>query len=216
MRPLPRMRAGALPRRVRAGAGAVGRGGGGSGGGRRGGGLRGSARGHGVLPPPAAGAGELAGLLAPCLEPSTAFSAATVAAVAAYSAAVALPRWPAVRGVFLASPPLYAAGTALAVGVAAAAGRNLVWVWPILRQGLAPSLASISAALADPPLVAFVWVQLLLMDLVMARHVHKDGLRAGVPTQHSLILCFMVGPLGILSHLLTFALWRQKERWVGA
>ena len=117
---------------------------------------------------------------------------------------------------FLASPPLYAAGTALAAGIAAAAGRSLVWVWPILRQGLAPSLASISAALADPPLVAFVWVQLLLMDLVMARHVHKDGLRAGVPTQHSLILCFMVGPLGILSHLLTLALWKQKERWVGA
>ena len=194
---------------------------GGGGGGRLVAGRPGGARGRRDLPPPAAGAGALAALpglplLAPCLAPPAAFSTATVAAVAVYTAAVALPRWPAVRGVFLASPPLYAAGAALAAGVAAAAGRSLFWVWPILRQGLAPSLSSISTALADPPLVAFVWVQLLLMDMVMARHVHKDGLRAGVPTQHSLVLCFMVGPLGILSHLLTSAFWRLKGPRVGA
>jgi hypothetical protein len=30
-----------------------------------------------------------------------------------------------------------------------------------------------------------------------------DGLRQLVPTAHSVLLCFMVGPLGLLSHLAT-------------
>ena len=154
----------------------------------------------------------LAGLLAPCLEPSAAFSAATVVAVAAYTAAVAKPRWKTVRGLFLASPALYTAGVLLAAAVAAASGTSLLWVWPLLQQGLVPSLVSICAALSDAPLVACVWVQLLLMDMVMARHVHADGLRNGIPTPHSLVLCFMVGPLGILSHLLTSKLWRRRNR----
>ena len=153
----------------------------------------------------------LARLLAPCLEPSAAFSAATVFAVAAYTAAIAKPRWQTVRGLFLASPALYTAGVLLAAAVAATSGTSLLWVWPLLQQGLAPSLASICAALSDAPLVACVWVQLLLMDMVMARHVHADGLRNGIPTPHSLILCFMVGPLGILSHLLTSKLWRRRN-----
>jgi len=153
----------------------------------------------------------LAGLLAPCLEPSAAFSAATVFAVAVYTAAVAKPRWQTVRGLFLASPALYTAGVLLAAAVAATSGTSLLWVWPLLQQGLAPSLASICAALSDAPLVACVWVQLLLMDMVMARQVHADGLRNGIPTPHSLILCFMVGPLGILSHLLTSKLWRRRN-----
>ena len=41
-----------------------------------------------------------------------------------------------------------------------------------------------------------------------ARSVLLDGLRARVPTPHSLALCFMFGPLGVLSHLLT--------RWAAA
>lgn len=35
------------------------------------------------------------------------------------------------------------------------------------------------------------------------RWVYLDGLRSHIPTLHSAILCFMVGPLGVLSHLLT-------------
>lgn len=30
-----------------------------------------------------------------------------------------------------------------------------------------------------------------------------DGLRQLIPTWHSVLLCFMVGPLGVLSHLAT-------------
>ena len=35
------------------------------------------------------------------------------------------------------------------------------------------------------------------------RWVYEDGLAAGVPVGHSAVLCFMVGPLGLLCHLAT-------------
>lgn len=37
------------------------------------------------------------------------------------------------------------------------------------------------------------------------RHVYLDGMRAGVPTRLSLVLCMMFGPLGLLAHLITRA-----------
>lgn len=47
----------------------------------------------------------------------------------------------------------------------------------------------------------------------LRRAVLLDGLRLLVPTAHSVLLCFMVGPLGLLSHLLTRALvhWQRKD-----
>jgi hypothetical protein len=40
-----------------------------------------------------------------------------------------------------------------------------------------------------------------------------DGLRLLVPTAHSVLLCFMVGPLGLLSHLATRVIvhWRRRD-----
>ena len=35
------------------------------------------------------------------------------------------------------------------------------------------------------------------------REVWMDGLKHGTATGHSVILCFMFGPLGILSHMAT-------------
>jgi hypothetical protein len=45
------------------------------------------------------------------------------------------------------------------------------------------------------------------------REVWRDGLRHGVLTAHSVILCFMFGPTGILSHMMTKAAisWWQKR-----
>jgi hypothetical protein len=41
--------------------------------------------------------------------------------------------------------------------------------------------------------------------LYVRRYVWADGLNFLVPTAHSLLLCFMMGPLGLLSHMLTKA-----------
>lgn len=44
------------------------------------------------------------------------------------------------------------------------------------------------------------------------RYVYFEGLRERVPTGHSLVLCFMVGPLGLLSHMITCSLHRSLRR----
>ena len=48
--------------------------------------------------------------------------------------------------------------------------------------------------------------------VVTCRHVYLDGLKKQVFTAHSIILCFMFGPTGLLSHMFTnrFA-ERRKE-----
>jgi len=46
----------------------------------------------------------------------------------------------------------------------------------------------------------------------MHRHVWQDGLREGVLTAHSILLCFMVGPLGMLSHIITKVAARQWRK----
>ncbi|KAK9867253.1 hypothetical protein WJX84_007702 [Apatococcus fuscideae] len=43
-----------------------------------------------------------------------------------------------------------------------------------------------------------------------AAHVYLDGLRRSVPTAHSIILCFMVGPLGLMSHFATRAITGEQ------
>lgn len=44
------------------------------------------------------------------------------------------------------------------------------------------------------------------------RSVLQDGMKFLVPTAHSVLLCFMFGPLGVLSHLLTKALMGKRRR----
>ena len=47
------------------------------------------------------------------------------------------------------------------------------------------------------------------------RSVFLSGLSERVPTGHSVVLCFMFGPLGVLSHTLTRAASRTWWRWRG-
>ena len=47
---------------------------------------------------------------------------------------------------------------------------------------------------------------------VPCRELWLDGLRHAIPTGHSVILCFMFGPLGMLSHMVTRAIRRRPEQ----
>ncbi|GMH39964.1 hypothetical protein BSKO_07868 [Bryopsis sp. KO-2023] len=60
-----------------------------------------------------------------------------------------------------------------------------------------------AANLSKPTFTALAWVHLLLLDFVLAREVFLDGLEKGIFTAHSVILCFMFGPTGLVSHYLT-------------
>ena len=50
------------------------------------------------------------------------------------------------------------------------------------------------------------------MDLFVGRYIYWQGQETGVWTVHSLILCLFAGPIGLLSHIITF--WIQKK-WLG-
>ena len=60
------------------------------------------------------------------------------------------------------------------------------------------------------------WVHLVALDLFVARFVYLDGAKysasagdlvAPVPVRHSLVLCCMFGPLGLMSHAITRWFW---------
>jgi Domain of unknown function (DUF4281) len=48
-----------------------------------------------------------------------------------------------------------------------------------------------------------VWLNLLMLDFLMAREVALDAAERAIFAAHSIILCFMCGPVGFLSHLTT-------------
>jgi len=68
---------------------------------------------------------------------------------------------------------------------------------------------SIATLFKDEATVALAWVHLLMLDLLQARYVLLDALRNHVPYKHSIVLCFMFGPTGLLSHLITRSLSRR-------
>ncbi|KAH8937926.1 hypothetical protein BDL97_16G055800 [Sphagnum fallax] len=68
-----------------------------------------------------------------------------------------------------------------------------------------PELPGITRMFSSTITVASAWIHLLAVDLFCGRHVYLDGLQHNVETRHSLVLCLMMCPIGIISHLLTKA-----------
>jgi hypothetical protein len=58
---------------------------------------------------------------------------------------------------------------------------------------------------------AVVWLNLLMLDFLMAREVALDAAERAIFAAHSVILCFMCGPVGLLSHLTTKKLMAKPE-----
>jgi len=51
--------------------------------------------------------------------------------------------------------------------------------------------------------VASAWIHLLAVDLFAARQVYHDGLKNNIETRHSVSLCLLFCPVGILCHVAT-------------
>jgi hypothetical protein len=60
-----------------------------------------------------------------------------------------------------------------------------------------------------PVFVAEEWAHVLAWDLFVGRWIYLDGLKKEIPTPHSLFFCFLLGPLGLIIHLVTRALWKR-------
>ncbi|WP_017301712.1 ABA4-like family protein [Nodosilinea nodulosa] len=70
-------------------------------------------------------------------------------------------------------------------------------------------LSDLAALFANPHVTATGWVHYLVFDLFVGRWIYWQGQESGVFTRHSCALCLFAGPLGLLSHLLTDALWKR-------
>jgi hypothetical protein len=57
-----------------------------------------------------------------------------------------------------------------------------------------------------PNFVSEEWSHVLTWDLFVGRWIWLDGLRRGIFTSHSVLLCNLIGPPGLLLHWLTSAL----------
>ncbi|MGF1571222.1 MAG: ABA4-like family protein [Nodosilinea sp.] len=71
------------------------------------------------------------------------------------------------------------------------------------------SLVDLAALFANPHVTATGWVHYLVFDLFVGRWIYWQGQESGLFTRHSLALCLFAGPLGLLSHLATEAVWRR-------
>ncbi|WP_096594283.1 abscisic acid-deficient protein Aba4 family protein [Calothrix sp. NIES-2098] len=71
-----------------------------------------------------------------------------------------------------------------------------------------PQLADIARFFADEKAAATGWIHFLVMDLFVGRWIYWQGQTTGIWTIHSLVLCLFAGPLGVLSHILTY--WITK------
>ncbi|KAI3429270.1 hypothetical protein D9Q98_005367 [Chlorella vulgaris] len=172
-----------------------------------------AARGGGAAAKAAAAAAAAAAAQQEALV-SQLFAASTVYAVAVAALMVLLPRWSVTRRVVRS--PLVLGPLALVYGLL------LVWSWQpdtlslILPGSLAegikglspqfmPSIAGICTLFSRWLNAASLWVHLLAVNLFAAREMYLEGQAHGVPTQHSILLCMTVAPIGLLSHAVTKA-----------
>ncbi|MDB9510181.1 ABA4-like family protein [Kamptonema animale CS-326] len=67
-----------------------------------------------------------------------------------------------------------------------------------------PKLADIARFFADEKATATGWIHFLVMDLFVGRWIYWEGQRTGVWTIHSLALSLFAGPMGLISHIVTY------------
>eukprot|EP00892_Ulva_mutabilis_P010842 jgi/Ulvmu1/812/UM010_0186.1 len=146
------------------------------------------------------------------LSPDQLFNTATAAMVPVYGILLACPKsWVVYRVVTShAVPFVLCAGWMAAVGVAASDISQVPQVVQTATGAMHSGMAAISKVFMEKWFTAIAWLNLLMLDFLMAREIALDAVDRGIVSAHSVILCFMCGPLGYLSHLLTKAIFVPK------
>jgi len=124
---------------------------------------------------------------------------------------IALPGWSVTRRV-IASPWIAAPAAAL----------YLVLVLPglpgVVGAVSSPSLEAIAPLLGTPEGATVAWVHFLAFDLFVGRWVYLDARARGITpwlTSPLLLLTLMLGPTGLLGHLLVRGRFRAAGAAVG-
>ncbi|KAK1423483.1 hypothetical protein QVD17_18786 [Tagetes erecta] len=66
-------------------------------------------------------------------------------------------------------------------------------------------LPAVAKMFSSEMTLASAWIHLLAIDLFAARQVYHDGLENKIETRHSVFLCLLSCPIGILVHAITKA-----------
>jgi len=93
---------------------------------------------------------------------------------------------------------------ALACGYAAVIGWKLAMGGP--PPGDLSTLGGLKAAFSDDWVFAAAWTHYLVFDMVVGSWIARDAVRLGVPwplRSLSLLLTFLLGPVGFLLHIIT-------------
>jgi hypothetical protein len=131
------------------------------------------------------------------------FNAANLFVLPFWTLMILLPNWAWSRRILSSFLPFV--GLALLY-----VGLLLVSLTPESVQAMSnPQLAEIAHFFSEESAAATGWVHFLVMDLFIGRWIYWEGQRTGMWTIHSLVLCLFAGPLGLLSHILTAAVWER-------
>ncbi|MBW4562683.1 MAG: DUF4281 domain-containing protein [Mojavia pulchra JT2-VF2] len=130
------------------------------------------------------------------------FNAANLFVLPFWALMILLPNWKVTRRVMESYLPfVLLAGAYLYLFINSITPEN--------AQALSnPQLADIARFFADEKAAATGWIHFLVMDLFVGRWIYWEGQKTGIWTIHSLALCLFAGPLGVLSHILTY--WITK------
>ncbi|KAK1439100.1 hypothetical protein QVD17_04915 [Tagetes erecta] len=133
-----------------------------------------------------------------------AFTLGTAAVLPFYTLMVAAPRAELTKKCMRSSIPY------IVLGILYAYLLYLSWTPDTIQLMFAskywlPELPGIAKMFSNEMTLASAWIHLLAVDLFAARQVYQDGLENEIETRHSVSLCLLFCPIGILIHAITKA-----------
>lgn len=133
---------------------------------------------------------------------------ATMAVIPAYGLLVTCSNWQWVFRIVTSHALPFALAVAWTYSMATA-GLDLgaVEFMRTVQGTMQPDVAAFAALFAETWFTAISWLHLLMLDFILAREVALDASVSGVFAVHSIVLCFMCGPVGFLSHKLTRSIY---------
>ena len=146
----------------------------------------------------------------PAADPvATAFEFVTLVPQPLWLLMILLPKWSGTRAIFQPIQPLAVLAFAhlLIVGVSTQ-GTEGVDTAPLdlfnnLFDANQDGLATYLQLGSYKNFAAEEWTHVLIWDIFVGRYIWLDGLKRGIFTSHSVLLTNLIGPPGLLLHLLT-------------
>ncbi|XP_011099554.1 protein ABA DEFICIENT 4, chloroplastic isoform X2 [Sesamum indicum] len=140
---------------------------------------------------------------------SSAFTWGTVAVLPFYTFMVVAPRAKFTKKLAASSVPYIVLGALYAYLLCLSWTPDTIHLMFASKYWL-PELPGIAKMFSSEITLASAWIHLLAIDLFAARQIYFDGLQNDVETRHSVSLCLLSCPIGILAHVITKAVTTSR------